>query len=125
MDIDESFKLEEDKFKDRIHYVMKENLTLSILSFLWNYILNNLSDTSQNKDNIEKEFISFWKENIKTITQEQIGQINQILNDENIDMLNLITENKNIADIEDYQEIINECIKETESIFWKICGKEK
>lgn len=125
MEINESIKLEEEKFKERIMHGMKENLILSIISFLWNYILNNSSDPLQDKSKIEKDFINFWKENITSITQEQISSINQILNNENIDMINIITDNKNVADIEDYQQIINESIKETESIFWKICGKDK
>lgn len=122
---DNSVKVAEEKFKDRILNGMKENLILSLISFIFNHILDNISSEHDNRDKLEKDFILFWKKNISEITQEQIKQINQILNDGNIDMLNIIAGKNKIADVEDYQNIINLCIKETESIFWKICGKNK
>lgn len=122
---DNNINQEEEKVKEKILAGMKENLTLSIISFLWNYVLENSSISAQEKKQMEKNFINFWKKNINEITQEQIKQINSILNDGNIDMINIITGKKQIADVEDYQNIINSSIKETEGIFWKICGETK
>jgi len=122
---DNNINQEEEKVKEKILAGMKENLTLSIISFLWNYVLENSSISAQEKKQMEKNFINFWKKNINEITQEQIKQINSILNDGNIDMINIITGKKQIADVEDYQNIINSSIKEIEGIFWKICGETK
>jgi hypothetical protein len=125
VDNNENTNIVEEKFKERIFNGMKENLILSIISFLWNYILDNSSTSESEKNKMQKDFITFWKKNIHEITQEQIKEINKILNEGNIDMLNIITGSKQIADVEDYQNIINHSIKETELIFWKICGKDK
>lgn len=122
---DDALNNSEEKFKDRILNGMKENLILSIISFLWNHALDSNSLSEADKEKMQKDFINFWKKNIHEITQDQIKEINKILNEGNIDMLNIITGNKQIADVEDYQDIINNSIKETELIFWKICGKNK
>jgi succinate dehydrogenase flavin-adding protein (antitoxin of CptAB toxin-antitoxin module) len=55
--------------------------------------------------------------------QNQLKQINEVLNDSNIDLLNLITGKKEVADVEDYQQILNKSISEVENIYWKICAK--
>ena len=60
---------------------------------------------------------------MKTVTQNQLKEINEFLNDSNIDMLNIINGKKEVADIEDYQEILNKSMVEVEKIYWKICGK--
>lgn len=113
----------EDDYKDKIFNGMKENLLLCIISFLWNRIIESDSHLAQDKENFQKAFIKSWKENIKEITQAQLKQINQVLNESNIDILNLITGKKEIADVEDYQEILNISIADIEKIYWKICGK--
>jgi hypothetical protein len=113
----------EDDYKDKILNGMKENLLLSIISFLWNKIIESDSHITQDKENFQKAFIKSWKENINEITQMQLKQINKVLNESNIDILNLITGKKEIADVEDYQEILNKSISEIEEIYWKICGK--
>lgn len=115
----------EEKFKERIFNGMKENLILSLISFIFNHVLDSVSPDKKERDSMEKDFINFWKKNISEITQEQIKQINNILNEGNVDMLNIIAGKNKIADVEDYQNIINSSIKETEAIFWKICGKNK
>jgi succinate dehydrogenase flavin-adding protein (antitoxin of CptAB toxin-antitoxin module) len=115
----------EEKFKERIFNGMKENLMLSLISFIFNHILDSVSADQKERAKMEKDFINFWKKNILEITQEQIKQINDILNEGNVDMLNIIVGKNKIADVEDYQNIINSSIKETEAIFWKICGKSK
>jgi hypothetical protein len=102
---------------------MKENLILSIISFIWSKVLDEIAQTDQEKESMQKDFISSWKVNINNIFQEQLNTINSILNESNVDMLNIITGKKEIADVEDYQAITNDAIKEIEKIFWKMCGK--
>ena len=110
------------EFKDKILTSMKENLIFSLISFIFAKITDLDSDID--KKSFQKDFINFWKKNINETTQAQLSAINGILNENNIDMLNIITGSANIADVEDYQEIINETIKEVEGIFWKICGED-
>lgn len=123
MDSNEQIEIEKEKFKDKILNGMKENLFLSMIAFIWNKMLDEISSMDSEKDKLQKDFIDLWKSNINNITQEQLNTINKILNDSNIDMLNIITGKNEVADIEDYQLIINESIKEVEKIFWKMCGK--
>jgi succinate dehydrogenase flavin-adding protein (antitoxin of CptAB toxin-antitoxin module) len=113
----------EDNYKEKIVNGMKENLLLSIVSFLWNKIIESDSYLEQDRGKFEKAFIKAWKESVHEIMQNQLKQINEVLNDSNVDLLNLITGKKEIADVEDYQEIINKSISEVEDIFWKICAK--
>jgi succinate dehydrogenase flavin-adding protein (antitoxin of CptAB toxin-antitoxin module) len=113
----------DDDYKDKIFNGMKENLLLSIISFLWNKVIESDSHIEQDKENFQKAFIKSWKENISEITQMQLKQINKVLNESNIDILNLITGKKEIPDVEDYQEALNKSISEIEEIYWKICGK--
>ena len=110
-----------EEFKDKIFIAMKENLIFSLISFIFAKIMDHENDTE--KKSFQKEFINHWKNNINEMTQNQLLAINGILNENNVDMLNIITGSSNIADIEDYQKIINESIKEVEDIFWKICGE--
>lgn len=112
----------ENDFKEKTISSLKESLILSLLSMIW-IKLTSESFSESEKTNIEKEFISSWKKNISSNIQNELLNINNLLNDENIDMINMIAGSKNIADIEDYQQIINESIKEIEKIFWKMCGK--
>jgi hypothetical protein len=112
----------ENDFKEKTLSSLKESLILSLLSMIW-IKLTSESFSESEKTNIEKEFISSWKKNISSNIQNELLNINNLLNDENIDMINMIAGSKNIADIEDYQQIINESIKEIEKIFWKMCGK--
>lgn len=112
----------ENDFKEKTLSSLKESLILSLLSMIW-IKLTSESFSESEKTNIEKEFISSWKKNISSNIQNELLNINNLLNDENIDMINMISGSKNIADIEDYQQIINESIKEIEKIFWKMCGK--
>lgn len=116
-------QVEQEKFKEKILAGMKENLILSIVSFIWNKVLEEIEPSDNAREKMQKDFINLWKSNINTITQEQLKTINSILNDSNLDMLNIITGKKGAADVEDYQLIINESIKEIEKIFWKMCGK--
>jgi succinate dehydrogenase flavin-adding protein (antitoxin of CptAB toxin-antitoxin module) len=113
----------DDDYKNKIFNGMKENLLLSIISFLWNKVIESDSHIEQDKENFQKAFIKSWKENISEITQMQLKQINKVLNESNIDILNLITGKKEIPDVEDYQEILNKSISEIEEVYWKICGK--
>lgn len=114
--------LEED-YKDKILNGMKENLILSLISFMWNKMIESDSFIEEDKENFQKMFIKTWKSNIHNITQDQLKQINTLLNDNNVDMLNIITGKKEIADVEDYQEVLTKTISEVENIYWKICGK--
>lgn len=109
-------------FKDKILIAMKENLIFSLISFIFAKVMDFSSE--EEKKTFETEFISFWKKSINDITQNQLANINDILNENNIDMLNIISGKNNLADIEDYQQIINSSIKEVENIFWKICGHD-
>ena len=113
----------EDSYKEKIFNGMKENLLLSIVSFLWNKIIESDSYLDQDREKFEKAFIKAWKESINEIMQNQLKQINEVLNDSNIDLLNLITGKKEVADVEDYQQILNKSISEVENIYWKICAK--
>lgn len=113
----------EDSYKEKIFNGMKENLLLSIVSFLWNKIIESDSYLGQDREKFEKAFIKAWKESINEIMQNQLKQINEVLNDSNIDLLNLIAGKKEVADVEDYQEILNKSISEVENIYWKICAK--
>ena len=113
----------EDSYKEKIFNGMKENLLLSIVSFLWNKIIESDSYLGQDREKFEKAFIKAWKESINEIMQNQLKQINEVLNDSNIDLLNLITGKKEVADVEDYQQILNKSISEVENIYWKICAK--
>lgn len=119
----QQIEIEKERFKDKILTGMKENLFLSMIAFIWNKMLDEISSIDSEKEKLQKDFIDLWKSNINNITQEQLNTINKILNDSNIDMLNIITGKNEIADIEDYQLIINDSIKEVEKIFWKMCGK--
>jgi len=110
-------------FKEKVLASMKENLTFSLLSFLFAKIMNEDSDLD--KKNFQKEFITYWKNSISEVTQTNLASINRLLNENNIDMINMIVGNNTFADIEDYQEIINQNLKEVEAIFWKICGEDK
>lgn len=110
------------EFRERILAAMKENLTFSLISFIFAKIMD--FDNDAEKKSFQKEFIAFWKNNINETTQNQLYAINGILNENNIDMLNIITGSPNLADTEDYQKIINETVKEVEGIFWKICGED-
>lgn len=110
-------------FREKILSSMKENLIFSLISFLFTKVMD--SETEMEKKNFQKEFINYWKKGISEITQENLASINSILNENNIDMINMIIGNETFADIEDYQEIINENLKEVEGIFWKICGENK
>lgn len=123
MDNNQQIEIEKEKFKDKIFNGMKENLFLSVIAFVWNKVLDEISSTDSEKNKLQKDFIDLWKSNINNITQEQLQKINAILNDSNVDMLNIITGKNEVADIEDYQLIVNTSIKEVEKIFWKICGK--
>lgn len=114
--------LEED-YKDKILNGIKENLILSLISFMWNKMIESDSFIEEDKENFQKMFIKTWKSNIHNITQDQLKQINTLLNDNNVDMLNIITGKKEIADVEDYQEVLTKTISEVENIYWKICGK--
>jgi|694.fasta_scaffold16032_12 regulator of replication initiation timing len=116
-------QIEQEKFKEKMLNAMKENLILSIISFIWSKVLDEIAQTDQEKESMQKDFISSWKVNINNIFQEQLNTINSILNESNVDMLNIITGKKEIADVEDYQAITNDAIKEIEKIFWKMCGK--
>lgn len=109
-------------FKEKILNAMKENLIFSLISFLFAKITD--TDSPEDKKHFQKEFINFWKNGIKEITQNQLASINNILNENDIDMINIISGETNIADTEDYQKIINESIKDVENIFWKICGED-
>jgi succinate dehydrogenase flavin-adding protein (antitoxin of CptAB toxin-antitoxin module) len=82
-------------------------------------------DSDLDKKNFQKEFITYWKNGISEVTQNNLASINKLLNENNIDMINMIVGNNTFADIEDYQEIINQNLKEVEAIFWKICGEDK
>lgn len=110
-------------FKEKILVSMKENLIFSLISFLFSKIMDLESESD--KASFQKDFIKFWKEGINKIAQENLASVNNFLNENNIDMINMIIGNNNFADIEDYQEIINNSIKEVEEIFWKICGEKK
>ena len=129
MDLDQADNKKEIKslihqeFKDKILTAMKENLTFSLISFIFAKIMD--FDNEAEKKSFQKEFIAFWKKNINETTQNQLFSINSILNENNIDMLNIITGAPNLADVEDYQKIINETIKEVEGIFWRICGEDR
>lgn len=114
---------EQDDYKNKILEGIKQNLILSMLSFLWCKLDEN-SNSLENGSEFQKLFLENWKENIINVSQEQLKEINKALNDNNIDMLNIITGEKQITDIEDYQEILNKSIAEVESIYWKICGKQ-
>jgi len=114
--------LMEQDFKEKILSAMKENLIFSLISFLFAKVMDHNNEID--KKAFEKEFISFWKKSINEITQNQLANINKILNENNIDMLNIISGQNNLADVEDYQHIINDSIKEVENIFWKICGED-
>lgn len=119
----EDFQVE--NFKKSIFDGMKENLMFSMISYLWNSSFNHSEESSfseGNKQDIEKNFINSWKDTILSVTQAQLKNINKLLNDENVDMLNIISDKKEILDIEDCQIIINSSIKEIENIFWKICN---
>ncbi len=113
----------EDNYKEKIFNGMKENLLLSIVSFLWNKIIESDSYLEQDREKFEKAFIKAWKESVNEIMQNQLKQINEVLNDSNVDLLNLITGKKEVADVEDYQEILNKSMSEAEDIYWKICAK--
>jgi succinate dehydrogenase flavin-adding protein (antitoxin of CptAB toxin-antitoxin module) len=113
----------EDNYKEKIFNGMKENLLLSIVSFLWNKIIESDSYLEQDREKFEKAFIKAWKESVNEIMQNQLKQINEVLNDSNVDLLNLITGKKEVADVEDYQEILNKSMSEVEDIYWKICAK--
>lgn len=115
--------VDQEKFKEKIMIGMKENLFLSMLSFVWNKMADDIVSTPSEKESFQKDFIDLWKKNIHGITQEQLNAINKILNDSNIDMINIITGKSSVADVEDYQSTINDAIKEIEKIFWKMCGK--
>ena len=110
-------------FREKILSSMKENLIFSLLSFLFAKIMSEDSDLD--KKNFQKEFITYWKNSISEVTQSNLASINKLLNENNIDMINMIVGNNTFADIEDYQEIINQNLKEVEAIFWKICGEDK
>jgi succinate dehydrogenase flavin-adding protein (antitoxin of CptAB toxin-antitoxin module) len=110
-------------FREKILSSMKENLIFSLLSFLFAKIMSEDSDLD--KKNFQKEFITYWKNGISEVTQNNLASINKLLNENNIDMINMIVGNNTFADIEDYQEIINQNLKEVEAIFWKICGEDK
>lgn len=114
---------DQEKFKEKIIERMKENLFLSMLSFVWNKAIDEIASMDNEKENLKKDFIDLWKKNIHEITQEQLEAINKILNDSNVDMINIITGKSSIADVEDYQSTINGAIKEIEKIFWKMSGK--
>jgi succinate dehydrogenase flavin-adding protein (antitoxin of CptAB toxin-antitoxin module) len=114
---------DQEKFKEKILAGMKENLFLSMLSFIWNKVIDEIASMDNEKENLQKDFIDLWKKNINEITQEQLETINKILNDSNIDMINIISGKSSVADVEDYQSTINSAIKEIEKIFWKMCGK--
>lgn len=113
----------EEDYKEKLTDGIKENLILSIVSYLWNKSLESNSFTEQEGENFKKTFFKAWSSNVKTVTQNQLKEINEFLNDSNIDMLNIINGKKEVADIEDYQEILNKSMVEVEKIYWKICGK--
>lgn len=121
---DNNTEIVKEHFKEKMFETMKENLIFSIISFLWNKTFDSESFSETEKKETQKEFIKHWKNNITKITQEQLEIINNILNENNIDMINIITGQKEAADIEDYQILINSLIKETEKIYWKICGEK-
>lgn len=123
MENNNEFKsLMQQDFKEKMLSSMKENLIFSLISFLFAKVMDHGNEID--KKAFEKEFISFWKKSINDITQNQLANINNILNENNIDMLNIISGKSNLADIEDYQQAINDSIKEVENIFWKICGED-
>lgn len=107
-------------FKEKVLNSMKENLIFSLISFLFARVIESEID----KKNFQKDFISFWKKGMSEITQKQLENINNLLNENNVDLINLIKGSNNFADIEDYQQIINESIRDVENIFWKICGED-
>jgi succinate dehydrogenase flavin-adding protein (antitoxin of CptAB toxin-antitoxin module) len=121
---DNNTEILKEHFKEKMFQTMKENLIFSIISFLWHKTFDSESFTESEKKETQKDFIKLWKDNIINVTQEQLKLINNLLNENNIDMINIITGEKETADIEDYQSLINSLIKETEKIYWKICGEK-
>lgn len=81
--------------------------------------------TAPERQEFQKNFIKNWKTNIINVTQKQLKDFNELLNNENIDIINIIS-GKNVSpDVEDYQKIINECVLEIEKIYWQLSEKEK
>ena len=96
---------------------MKETLIYSILAVLWGKLLESTPD----KNEVAKDFLKLWKKNMHKMTQEQLGNINAGLNDANADMINMISGGDGaMADVENYQEIVNKNFKEVEEIYWRL-----
>lgn len=81
--------------------------------------------SDEEREEFRKNFISFWRKNVREISQDNLKGINEFLNENNADMINILSGEKEIADVEDYQEVIDSVIKETESIFQKITNPPK
>ena len=124
METNESISLIEN-FKNRISQSIKENLILSILSTLWLQFLENQNFTLSEKENFKKDFIKNWKSNIINITQNELKKFNETLNNENADIINIISGKNIVPDIEDYQKIINECLLDIEKIYLQISERDK
>ncbi len=115
--------LSEQEFSEKSLAALKENFNNSILSFCFNYIINQITNDEKSKSELKRDIISSWKNGIKETNQQAFKDINERLHSINADMLNIIT-NNTIPDIEDYQRISNANVKEVEKIFWKICGDD-
>lgn len=109
-------------FKEKSLGAMKENFLYSMLAFLWSNALSDAPSESH-REEIRKRFSSLWRNNMFELTQKQLGEINKSLCENNIDMLNIIAGDPDFADVEDYQEVITENVKEVDDLFWRLCGE--
>lgn len=111
-------------FKTRLESQLKDSLIFTIITLLWHKTISDMS-SDEEREEFRKNFISFWRKNVREISQDNLKGINEFLNENNADMINILSGEKEIADVEDYQEVIDSVIKETESIFQKITNPPK
>ena len=106
-------------FSEAAFSFLKENLTLNLLSYCFNQMLETTRLTAKERSNIRKHFIDIWKRGAKKITQKSLEDLNKSLLDNNVDFMNVIV-GEQFATTEDYQKTYNDAIKTCEKLYWKM-----